>query len=477
MSGCVLRYDGKRGVTWSIKFDDHDGRQVRERLGPAKSKQNPDGWTKRKAEAALRARLVAVEKDGYRKPDTQRFEAFARSWADTYPEAKGLRRTTSSDYQRMVEKHLVPALGSLKLAEMTTGDIDAYVAAKRKAGFGPQTLGLHLTRIGSILDSARKQGLVSVNVAKDAERPRVPRSRWCILSPVEIAATLRAFDELIVEAETDEERAWRETCKTMIVVFVYCWLRRGELLGLRWRDVELAHPEGPRLHVRQAFVRGAFGDPKTDEASRTIALAPAAAEVLFEHRARSRYAGDDDLVFPHPLKGSPISGGYFGSRVKLALERAGVEKHVREYHDLRHTGITNAAASGMSPLVIQRTAGHASFSTTQKYIDLAGVVFSDEVSRLADWYAGSGTKSGYENGSGEAGSRSGSAIEAVATLGGALWCWCGLPASLGCVECGCVRSGPYEVGYEVRGLRATTTRRSRCSTVVLNGRLGWFEPS
>ncbi len=408
MSGCVLRYDGTRGTTWSIKYDDADGRQVRERLGRA-----DEGWTKRKAQSALRARLVSVERDGYRKPDPLTFTAFALRWADEYPEAKGLRRTTCADYRRMVEKHLIPALGSLKLAEITTGDIDAYVAAKRKGGFGPQTLGLHLTRIGSILDSARKQGLVSVNVAKDAERPKVPRSRWTILSPVEISRLLNAFDELIGEAEGDE-RAWRETAKAMLVTFLYCWLRRGELLGLKWSDIEWAHPDGPRLTVRRAFVRGAFGEPKTDEASRTIALAPAASEALWEHRARSRYAGEDDLVFCHPLKGSPISGGYFGSRVKLALDRAGIEKHVREYHDLRHTGITNAAAAGMSPLVIQRTAGHSNFATTQRYIDLAGVVFSDEIALLSDWYAGSGTKSGYENGSGEAESRSGSAIEAVA---------------------------------------------------------------
>lgn len=405
MSGCVLKYAGKRGTTWSIKYDDADGKQCRERLG-----RTDEGWTKRKAQAALRARLVAVEKDGYRKPTPTTFATFAREWADEYPETHDLRRTTRSDYARMVEKHLIPALGGLKLAEIKTGDIDGYVASKRKAGFGPQTLGLHITRIVQILDSARKRGLVAENVAKDAARPRVPRSRWAILSPVEIASVLRAFGELIAEAGSDEERAWRETCRTMFLALVYCWLRRGELLGLRWRDVELAHPDGPRLHVRQAWVRGAVSDPKTDESGRTIALAPAVSEALWEHRRSSRYVGDDDLVFPHPLKGSPISGGYFGAHVRLALQRAGVEQHVREFHDLRHTGITNAAASGMSPLAIQRMAGHASFNTTQRYIDLAGVVFGDEIERLSAWYAGSSTKSQYKNGSGDAESRSATAI-------------------------------------------------------------------
>lgn len=96
----------------------------------------------------------------------------------------------------MVERHLVPAFGFLKLAEITTADINSYVAEKRRAGFEPRTVNLHLTRLSQILDSARTDGILTVNPAKDAKRPKVPRSRWTILSPVEIAATLRAFDEL-----------------------------------------------------------------------------------------------------------------------------------------------------------------------------------------------------------------------------------------------------------------------------------------
>jgi hypothetical protein len=69
---------------------------------------------------------------------------------------------------------------------------------------------------------------------------------------------------------------------------------------------------------------------------------------------------------------------------------------MREFHDWRHTGITNAAAAGMSPLAIMRMAGHSDFKTTQRYIDLAGAVFADEVQRLSDWHAtpvrNSGTK-------------------------------------------------------------------------------------
>lgn len=338
------------------EYEDGSRRQVRERLGSASA-----GWTKRKAEAALRARLTDVARDGYRKPEAVTFAVFARDWLDTYPDTREHRRTTRADYRAMVENHLVPVFGSKRLADVTTADVDAYVAAKRRGTppLGPRTLGGHLTRLHSIFDAARRQGLVQTNPVKDAERPRVPKSRWTILSPAQIASVMRAFNELVEEAGSDTERAWRQTAKAMTATMQYAWLRRGELLGLRWRDVDLSHPDGPRLHVRETWVRGHKGDPKTDDGSRTIGVDGPLAEELWQHRRRSHFAGEDERVFCHPLQGTPISGGYFGAIMKVALFRAGVDEPMREFHDWRHTGITNAAAAGMSPLAIMRMAGHS----------------------------------------------------------------------------------------------------------------------
>jgi hypothetical protein len=93
-------------------------------------------------------------------------------------------------------------LSDSNACDVTTGDVDAYVAAKRRGTppLGPRTLGGHLTRLHSIFDAARRQGLVEANPVSDAERPRVPRSRWTILSPVEIATVMRALDDMVEEA-------------------------------------------------------------------------------------------------------------------------------------------------------------------------------------------------------------------------------------------------------------------------------------
>ena len=79
---CVIEYRGKRGVTWKIKFVDAERRQVKVTLGRA-----ADGWTRRKAERELRAKLVAVDRDGYRRPDPLTLSSFAATWLDEYPRA------------------------------------------------------------------------------------------------------------------------------------------------------------------------------------------------------------------------------------------------------------------------------------------------------------------------------------------------------------------------------------------------------
>src|SRR5688500_14304455 len=104
MAGCVLRYTGKKGVTYSIKFDEN-GRQARERLGKA-----TEGWTPTKARKALRARLAEIEKGDYRRPQRTTLAEFADGWVDEHCDARGLKRSTRHGYETVVRVHLLPAL-------------------------------------------------------------------------------------------------------------------------------------------------------------------------------------------------------------------------------------------------------------------------------------------------------------------------------------------------------------------------------
>ena len=379
-SGGVIRYEGARSVTWRIRYRDAAGERVLETLGSV-----DDGWTKGKAEDELRARLVAVKRERRQRVSPVTFESFAREWIDTYPDAKALKRSTREGYASIIERHLSPALGSRRLNELDAADLDAYLAAMRRAGYSPRTLNRHLNLLSKMYVTAlrRRPPLAHSNPVTMVDRPREPRNRWTILTPVEIGSIARAFAEL-VEAEVDPfERRWLEQARVVFVTVIGAGLRRGEVLGLRWRDVSLADPDGAVLRVRETWVRGQVDTPKSEAGERTIALDDVLAGALFEHRGRTAYEGDDDRVFCHPDKGSPLDHKRYARTLKVAMAKAGVDRPLRPFHDGRHTSITHGAASGASPAALMSRAGHSDFKTTQGYIDLAGVSFRHEADQLA----------------------------------------------------------------------------------------------
>jgi integrase len=398
---CVIRRDGKRGSVFYVKYVDAAGKQVKERLGPA-----ADGWNRRKAEAELRARLVAVEKDGYRKPTAETFETFARTWVDEYPESKGLKRSTRRGYRQIIDLHLIPAFGRLKLGDVTVERIEQYIAAKRKEGYHDRagkrkelqsgSINRHLNVLSLIMRAALRRGLVRSNPVPLVDRPKERPRRWRILSPAEVGAVERELDALLIEAETDDEADDRRTVRVLFLTLMGTGIRRGEALGLRWRSVYLADPEGPHLRIEETFIRHARDTPKSAAGHRTIALGSRIAAELFEHRRVTGFNGGDEHVFANPRTGNPFAPAVYAEILRTALKRAGIEGYVRPCHDLRHSSITNAAAAGTPPEALMARAGHSSYSTTRRYVDLAGERFRAEADRLEQRLWGSGTNFRYQ---------------------------------------------------------------------------------
>jgi integrase len=105
---------------------------------------------------------------------------------------------------------------------------------------------------------------------------------------------------------------------------------------------------------------------------------------LLDHRGRTRFAGEGERVFCHPLTGGALDHKRYAGTFKAVLEKADVRGDVRPFHDMRHTSITNAAAAGTPPAALMARAGHSDFKTTQGYIDLAGETFREEADRLEE---------------------------------------------------------------------------------------------
>jgi integrase len=175
-----------------------------------------------------------------------------------------------------------------------------------------------------VFKTARAEELVESNPVDGVERPKLPRRRWRILEPVEVARVLKAF--------TDEQ------ARTIFLTLALTGLRRFELQGLRWRDVDLVESI---LRVRES---------KSEEGERAIALSAPLAGALWQHRRRTAFQGEDERVFCHPTRGSKIDHEWYAGEFRAALKRAGISDYVRPFHDARHASLTNGAAAGEGPL-------------------------------------------------------------------------------------------------------------------------------
>jgi integrase len=366
---CVLRYEGKRGVTWSVKFRDADGRQVRELLGHER-----DGWTAQKADCELGKRLDAVER-GMRKPRRRTFGDLLDEFEAVSLAAKPRKKTTLIDYRATIRNHLRPAFGTEDLGRLSQQPerFERYAGQKVAAGLSPKTVRNHLTLLGLIFRQARKSRWVTENPIELVDKPHADDAETETLTAEEVAVLLDAYATLETAAEP-EERWWFAAARRMTVVALSTGLRRGELLGLRWQDVELL--DG-RLHVRQTFVRGEMSTPKSRAGRRTVYLDRHAAAALEEQYRASRYQAGDCVVFCHPSLGTPLDASKLTGYARKAFTKAAISNAFRPWHGLRHTALTETAAAGIPAMFVQAKAGHAQGSTTERYLHATKTAYPD----------------------------------------------------------------------------------------------------
>jgi integrase len=220
---------------------------------------------------------------------------------------------------------------------------------------------------------------VASNPCTRVDRPRVEDDadiRFLEMSEVE--ALLRAVPE-------DDE--FGPTDCALYLTAVTSGLRQGELLALRWRDIDWA---AGRIRVRRNYVRGHWGTPKLRRSSRAVPMIDRLAGELDRHYKRSHFQADDDLVFPHPHTGEVLSHSNLVRRFKRARDEAGV-RPVR-FHDLRHSFAVRMAAAGVPMRTLQEWLGHRDYKTTLRYADYAPSAQEGEMAERAFRGSNSGTK-------------------------------------------------------------------------------------
>src|SRR5215212_4783148 len=285
-------------------------------------------------------------------------------------------------YKGIVENDISPVLGRKKLRDLSRAEIRALYSAKEQE-LSPRSVDyIHVT-LQKALGQAMRDNLIPRNVAT-GERPRSSRKR-----------------EEIMALSSEQARVLLSTAKgerneALYVVAIHTGLRQGELLGLKWVDIDLA---GRRLSVRRALKvtdHGLdFGPPKNNASRRSVPLSKTAAATLRAHKNRQNEERlrlgelwqDHNLVFPNRV-GKPMDhGNLYDREYKPLLDKAGLGGEGFTFHSLRHTFATELFNQRKRPKIIQSLLGHSSITQTMDtYSHLLNDVDDDEVTGLDETF-------------------------------------------------------------------------------------------
>jgi integrase len=287
---------------------------------------------------------------------------------------QSVRASTHRRYTDVVSHHILPHLGTTELAKLSALQVQNLYDDKADAGLSVATIELIHNVLHKALKQAVRWELLNRNVTDLVDKPTPRRPKRIVWNECQAAAFLAVSDQ-------DEWAAlWRLALLT--------GMRRGEILGLQWADVDL---ERARLTVQRTYSQGAdgrfeFGEPKSESGNRVIALPRSVIESLQRHRVRqlqtrlkmgSAYV-DRKLVFADHL-GGPLCPGTLRYRYMKLIGLAGVP--IIRFHDLRHTSATLMMGNGEHPKVVSERLGHATVSIT---MDLYSHVSLDMQQAAAD---------------------------------------------------------------------------------------------
>lgn len=287
--------------------------------------------------------------------ERQSVEAFLRRWLRDTAKPR-VRARTFADYKYIVEEHLIPSLGHLRLHELNPQDVQQLITEKIQEGLSPRRVALIRAVLRTALNHAMKFGAVMRNASALADAPRAKRFEPTILSSVQARAFLKAAE--------------KHRLGILFTVALAVGLRLGEALAVGWEDVDLTKGS---LCVRRSLQwignKLEFVEPKTDRSRRTVPLPAKAVELLKRHRTKQKRdrlkAGsqwkDSGLVFTSSL-GTPLDDRNVRKAFGEILESAKLP-HMR-IHDLRHTCASLLLAQGVHPRVVMEILGHSQISVT-----------------------------------------------------------------------------------------------------------------
>ncbi len=398
----VLRDQGGQ-LVYNAKFT-YAGKQVWRKIGPAwlrpgdtpgefqaRRGRPPEGFFDERAAHVRASEIVddyvhaAAHAEELAEAARNRgitFREVAHAYMDWLKNVKGAKPSTlRSHWSNLAEPgvpykrgdgktagYIMEALGDRPAAKIEPAEVEALLRRISETGVAPATVNRNREIINAIFNYGTKPTTFSLpsNPAKHSDRRRIPAAPPLVFyRPEEIEALARAMEAGAHRPEDwqhDELDLWEDTrdCEAVRVA-AYAGLRLGELLALRWRDIDWT---GSALIVSRAMSAGIEGSTKTDVA-RQVPLSDQAAGALDRLSKRPDFTAPSDYIFCNAY-GRPLDGSALRRRFKRARDAAGLRP--LRWHDLRHTFGSLLVAGGLDLVSVKEAMGHAQLGTTTRYL-------------------------------------------------------------------------------------------------------------
>lgn len=346
---------GRRAPGEGSVFQRKDGRWVMQIWTGSVYKQKyvksqKEGFEKlRQAQRELEQGILPTQPD-------QMLEQYLEYWIEEVHKPT-IKLSSYVKYRKLIRLYILPELGKIKLQKLTPQHINSLYRKMEKRGLKPKTINSVHGLLHKALDNAVKWGYMARNVCDSVSPPRLVKTE---IQPL----TMEQAHKLL-------EAVRGHRLETLLTLALTTGMRRGELLALRWSDVDL---ERGSIHVRHTVDHiPRYGyvetEPKTKKAQRLIMLPSFVVDALKQHRIEQQEqrlkAGDNwqdlNLVFTG-LHGNYLNPRYLPKMFSKVLMEAGLP-HIR-FHDLRHSAATILLSMGVQLKVVQEILGHSTIVMT-----------------------------------------------------------------------------------------------------------------
>ncbi len=343
--------------SWSIVLD-----LGRDATGKRKQKWSTVRGTKKEAQAELSRLLNEINTGEYIEPSRMLVSEYLKRWLKDYAEPS-VSPKTSERYAQIIRDNINPALGQYQISKLKPLHIQSFytdcLTSGRKDGKGglsAQTV-VHFHRLlrKAFLQAVKWQ-LLARNPVDAVEPPRPQRKEMNVIDEKETAQLL--------------EKLTGSPLFVPVLMAVTTGLRRGEVLALRWKDVNL---EEGRITINQSLEQTKdglrFKSPKTERSRRQVPLPGVTIDIVKDHKRKQNEERlrlgpvyqNGDLVFPR-LDGSPMPPDSLSTNFAAFIRQSGM-KHIR-FHDLRHSHATQLLLQGVHPKIVSERLGHSNIGIT-----------------------------------------------------------------------------------------------------------------